>query len=276
MKNNKIKSSKLDDEYKLVLSGGGFKGYYDIGVGYVIHNFLNKDKIKGIIGTSAGALSAVYIACNIDMDLWKETYYISQSYYRNGKCLYDAVKDANETLLPPDAHIICNKYNVEIVATKISVNGLSTKIFKNFKSREELLNCILASICLPFIINSNYPYCQKIDDDYYIDGAILLNTPIEKMCKYNQLVIRNHYVNYPLKNMFIPNDDNINVLVCNGANDFVDFINNENNNTVFKIYNKNRNYKSFSKLKIMMNVITGITVLYSLKYIYKTRLYNFI
>lgn len=265
---NSIILPELCEEYKLILSGGGYKGYYDVGISYILDNHDIKNNIRGIIGTSAGALSAVYIACNIDLKTWKNTYYESKYAYQNGKSLFETIKYINERILPLNAHLLCNNYNVEIVATKISIYGLSTIIFKNFSSRNELLECILASICMPFIINSKFPFCQKINNEYFIDGAILLNTPIQKICEYNQLVIRNHYVKYALKNMFVPNDNNIDFLISTGANEFSDFIKGGKNN-VFKIYEKNKVCKSVSKIKIALGIVSCVTILCSLTYIGK-------
>ena len=83
---------------------------------------------------------------------------------KKGYTLLEAMYNVNDIILPEDAHILCNKFNVEIVATKITLFGFKKKIFKYFINREELLQCICASCSLPYLINCKLPrnYCFQI------------------------------------------------------------------------------------------------------------------
>ena len=76
-----VKYNDIDIKYKefdLVFSGGGLKGFYHIGICKILkyHEIHNNIKIRYIIGTSTGALSAVMYACDIDLKMWYNSYYI--------------------------------------------------------------------------------------------------------------------------------------------------------------------------------------------------------
>jgi hypothetical protein len=258
----------MNNKFQLIISGGGFSGYHNVGFSYMLNKYINKENLMGITGTSAGASTAVYIACNIDIGTWTYSYHLCKEKFKEGLDILEAVKFVNNHILPVNAHELCNKHNVELVATKVSIFGLETVIFKNFKSRDELLNCLSASICLPFIANSVFPYCVKIKNEYYIDGAILLNTPIKKICDYDQLVLRNHYVPYNLKYRFRPSDPYIESLILQGVIDFNNLIKGNLGN-VFRIYKKNTVCIP-SRQKYVINLLKTIIVFYSVKYINNT------
>jgi predicted patatin/cPLA2 family phospholipase len=259
--NNTIKNK----EYQIVFSGGGITGYYGVGIGHVINNYMSVENIKGFIGTSSGALCCVYIACNISMKDWYETISIVTKEVKNGKTLLQAMNIANNIVLPENAHELCNKKNVEIVATKISLfGGIKKKIFSNFSTREELLQCLSASCCLPYLINWKYPYSIKINNEYYIDGGISNNVPIKNDCLYEQIVIKSYNLSYPILYRFSPIDKNIHKLMIKGAEDFSEFLYNpsSNNNKVIQFCNKKIN----KKRRLIINFFGSTFIFYSIIY----------
>ena len=258
----------LDKQLQFVFSGGGFTGYHGVGMGHFINNYMNIENIKGIIGASCGALCAVYIACNVPLFIWHETSQILRKEVRRGKSLTEAIYIASDYALPQSAHELCNRYNVEIVATKVTWFGFQKKIFSNFTTREEVLQCLCASTCLPYLINWKFPYSVKIGNDYYIDGGIVDNVPIKKNCPYDQVVVKSYNLIYPLLYRFTTNDKNIHRLMIQGAEDLHRFINvptsTENNTKVIKLYEKNHDFtrrKNDGTKKLIYNTI-GSLVLY--------------
>jgi len=255
----------LDRELQFVFSGGGFTGYYGVGMGHIINNYMNPENIKGFIGSSCGALCAVYIACKVPLFIWYETSQILRRELRRGKSLTEAIYIASNYALPQTAHEMCNKCNVEIVATKVTWTGLEKKVFSNFSSREEVIMCLCASTSLPYFINWKFPYSVKIGDSYYIDGGIMDNLPIKKKCPYDQVVVKSYNLKYPWLYRFTPNDKSIHKLMIKGAEDLFQFINNphspENNKKVIKLHEITNNLNKNSIKLLFYNTI-GSIVLY--------------
>lgn len=64
-------------EIDLVISGGGFKGYFMCGAAHVLTKELTKRnmRINRIAGTSAGGWAGLFICCGFTASHWMETYY---------------------------------------------------------------------------------------------------------------------------------------------------------------------------------------------------------
>lgn len=64
-------------EIDLVISGGGFKGYFMCGAAHVLTKELAKRnmKINRIAGTSAGAWAGLFICCGFTASHWMKTYF---------------------------------------------------------------------------------------------------------------------------------------------------------------------------------------------------------
>lgn len=64
-------------EIDLVISGGGFKGYFMCGAAHVLTKELAKRnmRINRIAGTSAGGWAGLFICCGFTASHWMETYY---------------------------------------------------------------------------------------------------------------------------------------------------------------------------------------------------------
>jgi len=236
--------------FHLILSGGGLKGYYLSGISHILYNSNIINKIKSIRGCSCGALGAVYIACNINIYKWTHSYYLVMEEIKKGKNIIDSVYIVNDLLLPDNAHEICNEKNVEIIATKITNYKFEQVVFSKYESKKHLLDCISASICIPFIIKNNFPYSIKIKNDYYIDGGFISNTPI-KITNEHQLVISNFLVEYPILYTYTLTDPKIEKIIIKGLIDCVDFFkNNKKINTIN--FHKNHNKKN-NKLNLNSN-----------------------
>jgi predicted patatin/cPLA2 family phospholipase len=222
----------LNSKKQYVFSGGGIACYYNTGIGHILQKYTDYKNIDGLIGVSGGAITAVYIACKIDMIKALESIEIIKSKLIEGNTLLDAIYLANTIVLPENAHILCNELNVEIVAAEISYFGIKKKIFKNFTSRDQLFQCISASICIPYLVNWKYPYYFCFENKYYIDGGIVDNIPIKYDCLYDQIIINSFKINYPLDYRFSPIDPNIHVLMIKGLNHFLEFIDDNSNNSI--------------------------------------------
>lgn len=189
----------------LVLSGGGGKGAYEVGVWKALKE-LNIDKYISVFsGTSIGAFNAVLFAQD-DMEaaeeLWKEVTMdklVPLSKFDlmkkgiglviGGKNINLAKKfmtdQMNQGAVSKDGALeIINKY---LSIEKIKENGkicyaacteipdFKVKYFKVSDYEEEIgKNMVLASASLPLIYE-----CTEVFEKKYIDGGITDNTPIQ-------------------------------------------------------------------------------------------------
>jgi predicted patatin/cPLA2 family phospholipase len=216
----------LQKRYVCIM-GSGQKGYYAYGMSEVFNRVI-KNNIKGYYTSSSGCLIAIFIANgNTSTDgsnyykIIKERYdkLIQNKQHINiGKIYIDV---ANE-LLPDDIHIKCNDNNVNIIATQISFWGIKKVVFNNFTSKQHLLNCVRASMAIPFITEQKFPFLYYFNHHYYLDGYLsglpYCDTDDE------QIVIRNHLLKYNLFNTFFPVDDNMEHLLIQGHNDITDAV----------------------------------------------------
>ena len=109
-------------EFDIVISGGGFAGYYYAGT-FEIFKYLerlNKIKINKIYATSAGVLAGIFYLCNINTIDWMNSYnYAKQN---NKEDFHEILIKNLKTYLPPNAHILCNNI-LNIVVSKRTIFG---------------------------------------------------------------------------------------------------------------------------------------------------------
>jgi NTE family protein len=189
----------------LVLSGGGGKGAYEIGVWKAIKE-LNIDKyIKVVSGTSIGAINAALFAQD-DFEeakkMWKEVTVEkllpinNRGLIRKGITLTIGSKNMNlvkkymskqleQGDVPRDgAKDIIEKYiNIDKLkrSQKIcyvsctEMPEFSAKYFRvNDYEEEKAKSILLATACLPMIYES-----EEIEGKTYLDGGLVDNTPIK-------------------------------------------------------------------------------------------------
>lgn len=244
----------IDSKIYVGIMGAGQKGYYTYGMSEVFNRVI-KNNIKGYYASSSGCLIAIFIANgNTSTDgsnyykIVKERYdkLIQNKQHINiGKIYIDV---ANE-LLPDDIHITCNDNNVNIIATQITYFGMKRVVFNKFRSKQHLLNCVRASMAIPFITEQKFPFLYYFNQNYYLDGWIsglpYCDTDDE------QIVIHNHLLKYGLYNSFFPVDENVEHLLIKGRDDITDMIFNHKPVdliTFEKNGNVNHKYTRYNKL----------------------------
>ena len=193
------------DGIALVLSGGGGKGAYEIGVWKALKEFGIDKKIVAVAGTSVGALNAALFLQG-DINIAKEVW----SNISNDKILkIDKTEILKKLLLETGiSSSIATNYLiskgktgmfsreglVEIMEKYVDLNVVSQsriqcfiscceipkKVVKYFNinnnSQERIKNILLASSALPVIYDS-----VIIDDKRYIDGGVVDNIPVKPL-----------------------------------------------------------------------------------------------
>ena len=137
----------LKNNIHITFSGGGLKGYHNAGIFPIFNNYIDTSKIKSISCCSIGSITGVFCVCNIDIKTAYKLYQDMQKYYYNGNINpIEYYYDKFFKILPDNAHELCNKYNLEICVSKITLFGLKKIMCSNFKSKNELIDYMCASI----------------------------------------------------------------------------------------------------------------------------------
>lgn len=199
-------------EIDVVISVGGFYGYYAVGVQKILQKLENQGKIRirRYAGASVGAICAVLMACNTPPEIVIGIY---DALLFKKQYLFELKKKLLE-ILPYDAHHRCSG-KVFINATRITLYGLRKIVFSQYRSNQELVDVCMASSCLPFYVSPHLFY--RFDGDYYVDGCFTDMLPVFQDRKHHQLLIKLYKINYYTPYALCPSDPSIEGLIVKGA-----------------------------------------------------------
>lgn len=197
---------KKKQKIGLVLGGGGGKGAYQIGVWRALREYKIEKYIRYISATSIGSLNTLlFITGDLEksVDIWgniNKDVALTRKNFKSifsKKSLYSRegfIALANEYV---DFNKVSNsKIQSWVTATPVSkkVKGAPTNFKLNGKSKEEILNIVLASSAMPIAFEPVYINGVKYRDGYMVD-----NTPVkilkEEGCKLIFVVPLREYSN---------------------------------------------------------------------------------
>jgi hypothetical protein len=210
-------------EIDIVLSGGGLKGYFMAGCGYVLMEELRKQNIKigRVAGTSAGSWAGMFLLTGFDTKDWLETYYACQK--RPNLTLlevYEEIWPGVRDCLPQDAYLTCTD-RLHISVTEITWTGLKHRVISKFASNSDLFEACCASSMIPYLSHMKSYWHLKSScgsfDMYCLDGGITNNTPVFPDGNNRQLVFRLYEVEYPWRGMLQAVDTCIETLTLRGG-----------------------------------------------------------
>lgn len=207
----------------LVLEGGGARGSYHVGAIKALKK--RHIKIDYVVGTSIGSINGVFVATNQIKELeslWrnatsKDVFGIDEnllSAFKNKKLTKDIIKNGIQTVY----QIIKNSgIDIEVLKQMLIENidedklrksniefGLVTyniskrkqvKIFKSDIPKGKLIEYLIASSYLPV-----FKMEKIIDENFYIDGGIFDNCPVDMLLDKNMdniYVVRAHSYKLP-------------------------------------------------------------------------------
>jgi len=163
-----IDHSKLKKEINLIFDGGVFNGGYATGVAMYIKALEERGlvKINKLSGCSVGSVIALWYACGCN---------------ESAVLLFEKTTNAFQDTLdlreyPKNISIFVNSLfpsgDVSILKDKLYINFYDThkhkqKIVSNFKNVNHLIDCILQSCHIPYVIDGNARYNER-----YIDGIL--------------------------------------------------------------------------------------------------------
>lgn len=158
---NKDKPIKLD----LILDGGAFNGSYLVGCLYFLREMEKRNYIcvKRVSGCSIGSIAALLYFADT-LDTMGELYEIFYNDFKNNYnlCKLKNIKEILKDRIPKD---ICDKVNGRFFISYHNIKKNKKVIRSRFKDTNDLINCIIRSSFVPFLIDGNFLLDQK-----YIDG----------------------------------------------------------------------------------------------------------
>lgn len=198
-------------EYGLVLEGGGAKGAYQIGAWKALKEA--NIRIKGIAGTSVGALNGALI-CMGDLEkaesLWENISYsqimsvddkIMEDIFKQKKISRDALKDMMDYISDGGVDITPLKELIAECVDEEKIQNSPMDLYIHTFSVDEMreLNVDLKEIepelIKDFLLASSYIFpifkSEKLHGKTYIDGGAINNVPVDTLIekKYKDIII---------------------------------------------------------------------------------------
>lgn len=186
-------------ELDLVISGGGIKFYYLLGIKRAIEDLERKKIItfKRYSATSSGAILLPLIICKIDNRKALEVYKITQKV--KTKYRIDLITIFLNQILPNNAHLLCSG-KLFLSMSEIDGCHIKNKTVSNFRSKDELINFIKCSCAFPIFTHPNI--YLRFKNRKYIDGCFSKNTPYFEDKIREQVIIKIFFIKYHNFNLF--------------------------------------------------------------------------
>lgn len=217
-------------EIDIVISGGGFLGYYLVGMDRILRK-LNKTGricIHRYAGTSVGALASVAMVCEIGDHM------ISLYDHLQGHSDYfSRIKHYFLSILPEDAYLQCSgRVYISITRIKFLYGILPVfvpMVVSSFTSNEDLVDACMASSNVPFLVSPSlfYPFRGF----WCLDGCFTQNVCLFHDNKRPQVVVHLYKIPYSWRSIFTPFYNLAIPLIVKGAIETEAFLLEENYHT---------------------------------------------
>jgi hypothetical protein len=162
---DEIKNRATPEEIDLVLDGGVFNGSYHVGALYFLKEMERRKyiKINRISGCSVGSIVAFLYFID-GLDLMPKLYDIISKEFKSSMHLYclKEIKKHVEERIPKD---ICEKVQNRLYISYNNIKSKEKLVKSNYRSIDDILNTVIKSSYVPYLIDGNLLYKNK-----YIDG----------------------------------------------------------------------------------------------------------
>lgn len=220
-----------EKEYGLVLEGGGAKGAYQIGAWKALKEA--GIRIKGIAGTSVGALNGALI-CMGDLEkaesLWENISYsqimsvddkVMEDIFKQKKISRDALKDMMDYISAGGVDITPLKELIAECVDEEKIQNSPMDLYIHTFSVDEMreLNVDLKEIepelIKDFLLASSYIFpifkSEKLHGKTYIDGGAINNVPVDTLIEkeYKDIIVVRIFGIGREKKVKIPEDTTI-------------------------------------------------------------------
>jgi predicted patatin/cPLA2 family phospholipase len=194
-------SSSID---RLVLSGGAYYGFYELGVlKYLLEKkYIIKQNIKKIYGTSVGSFIGVLFSLQMDFDKvcdyfierpWHKTLAITPSMLLeiiskkglfDNKIFYMALEPLFKTCslsLDITMKEFYEETQIDLYMYSVHLNNYKVVEFSHYTHPDlKLIDAIYMSCALPYLF---HPFWYE--DSYYVDGGLINNYPLYECLSTN-------------------------------------------------------------------------------------------
>lgn len=217
----------LDNNFSLVLAGGGAKGAYQLGAFKAIKEF--DININAYSGSSIGGINSLFFS-NLDINevenIWNNVDFYN--FFEEDDNPFDGLSSRDFL-----TNLIYEKISMEKlleappIFNTISRDGIAEYLCLNNKNKNDLINIVLATSALPIIYSK-----VNIDGKFYQDGGLADNLPIEPLYSVgfkNFIVISMSKDLRVDKNKYFP-EKLIEIYPCNDIGHFFDGTINFNKN----------------------------------------------
>ena len=160
-----LKNSKTPLRLDLVLDGGVFNGSYLVGAMCFLKEMEKRNyiKVERISGSSIGSVVAFLYFIDA-LDSMSKFYDIAKKEFQNGYKL-PTIKHLKEHLIDRIPDDICEKVNGKLYICYNNVKKFKKSVKCQYKDIDEIMNTIIKSSFVPYLIDGNLLYENK-----YIDG----------------------------------------------------------------------------------------------------------
>jgi hypothetical protein len=153
---------------------------FAIGVGHHVYETFDISKIT-FLASSCGCYAAVPLACGLDPYEWckRDWGKCMRHFTSRGLlgCFFDSKQfyfDLWDDYLPQEAHLLCSG---RLYISVTIFPSLQNRIIHEFPTRVDLINAIVASMCLPFVFIRDFPVVCSDDIGMCIDGGFSNDSP---------------------------------------------------------------------------------------------------
>jgi len=227
-----IPKANIPSEIDLVLDGGAFNGLYMIGCLFYLKELEEIDniRIKRVSGCSIGAvLGLIFILNKLEMalDVCKDAFKYLRRHQDLKKFVNVFKTRFNEIVVENDLKHLNGRFYL----TYFDARKGKQIVKKHYKSKQDLLECVLKSLYVPYIIDRNIT-----DDDGCIDGAFPYMFK-KREGKRKILFINLQSWDKIKKMLYIKNEHNIYPRVFEGLMDAHNFFNTNKPNNMCSYVN---------------------------------------
>jgi hypothetical protein len=186
-----VDKQTLPKKIDLVFSGGGFNGFFAMGVAMYVLELRRQGHIKiaRLSGCSIGSLVALLCLIDKDEDIDEWFTDIAACFRTNHNLAeyHDMVRKGVMRLLPTDD---MSQINGHLFINFHDLKKKKKKVVSKYRNREHLIECILRSGHIPHIVDGNIKYKDRYSDGispYIFDASPGVNILFVEIVTFNKL-----------------------------------------------------------------------------------------